>query len=342
VIPRCGKIIKVKFISSNLHYRPINTIKDPGERMATSLQKGINAAKAGHMDDALKHLKDAIIDEPQNADVWVWIAAIIDDLDKQEIFLEKALDIDPGNIPAQRGLAYLQKRKRDQAGELDDHLSDHTQPISPFPSSKKSKKGEPFSGWTKITPAEILKLQQVKENNLKNEFDSDSDARNSDKLTPFEIGLLGVVVVVFAIIGLLAASAIFEFELPISFLQNDRPSLSAEPPYQGVFLYESEAFIDIKENVGLPRSEEGIPTSTQTQPVIVIWQEDLAHESMNLIYQDGDYIPVEYYSGKGSTDLLIPISELSNGLYCLQYQPDSQESDAYYWCFKVTASGGNE
>jgi tetratricopeptide (TPR) repeat protein len=310
--------------------------------MATSLQKGINAAKAGHMDDALKHLKDAIIDEPQNADVWVWIAAIIDDLDKQEIFLEKALDIDPGNVPAQRGLAYLHKRKRDQVVEAGDHLSDHTQPISPFPASGKSKKAEQFSGWTKISPEEIIKLEKAEKHNSKNGPGSEDDVKNENELTPFEIGLLGVVVVVFAIIGLLAASAIFEFELPLSFLQENRPSLSSEPPYPGIFLYENEAFLDIKENEGLPRSEEGIPTSTQSQPIVAIWSETLNAQALNLIYQDGDYVPFDYYSGKGESDLLIPVSDLSNGLYCLQYQPGSQFSDAYYWCFKVAASGKTE
>ena len=307
--------------------------------MATSLQKGINAAKAGHMDDALKHLKDAIIDEPQNADVWVWIAAIIDDLDKQEIFLEKALDIDPGNIPAQRGLAYLHKRKRDQVVESGDHLSDHTQPISPFPASGKSEKAERFSGWTKITPEEIIKLEKAEQYNSKNGAKSEANVKEENKLTPFEIGLLGVVVVVFAIIGLLAASAIFEFDLPLAFLQNNQPGISSEPPYPGVFLYENEAFLDIKENEGLPRSEEGIPTSNQSQPIIAIWSETLNGQAMNLIFQDGDYIPFDYYSGKGEADLLIPISDLSDGLYCLQYQPGSQSSDTYYWCFKVATSG---
>ena len=38
--------------------------------MTSSLQAGINAAKAGRMQEALEHLKDAIIEEPQNADVW--------------------------------------------------------------------------------------------------------------------------------------------------------------------------------------------------------------------------------------------------------------------------------
>ena len=101
--------------------------------MPSSLQNGISAAKAGQMQQALDYLKDAIIEEPQNADVWVWIAAIIDNLDKQEIFLEKALAIDPNNIPAQRGLAYLQKRKTHENNFQGDHLSEHTKPISPNP-----------------------------------------------------------------------------------------------------------------------------------------------------------------------------------------------------------------
>jgi len=307
--------------------------------MATSLQKGINAAKAGRMDDALNFLKDAIIEEPQNADVWVWIAAIIDNLDKQEIFLEKALDIDPNNIPAQRGLAYLHQRKRDQEAVNGDHLSDHTRPISPFPTSEQSKRGERFSGWTKISPSEILELQQAKQYESQNTYTANGETKDSDKLTPFEIGLLGVVVIVFAIIGLLAASAIFEFELPISFLQSNRPRVSTEPPYPGIFLYENEAFFNIQENEGLPTTEEGIPTTTARQPLIAIWQETKTPENLNLIYQDGNYISFDRYSGSGDTELIQPVSDLSDGLYCLQYEPEMNESDAYYWCFKVISSG---
>ncbi len=309
--------------------------------MATSLQKGINAAKAGHMDNALESLKDAIIEEPQNADVWVWIAAIIDDLDKQEIFLEKALDIDPNNIPAQRGLAYLHKRRYDQNGESNDHLSDHTRPISPFPASGESKKGEHFSDWTKISPSEILELQKAGQYSPNNGADSINDV-NFNKLTPFEIGLLGVVVIVFAFIGLLAASAVFEFDLPISFLQSDHPRISIEPPYQGLFLYENEAFFNIKENDGLPTSEDGIPTSISSQPIIAVWQETMNLESIKLIYQNGDYIPIELYPGKGATELLQPTIPLQNGLYCLQYRPIEVDSDAYYWCFKISTSGENK
>ena len=307
--------------------------------MATSLQKGINAAKAGKMDEALSHLKDAIIEEPQNADVWVWIAAIIDDLDKQEIFLEKALDIDPGNIPAQRGLAYLQKRKQDQAGKGDDHLSDHTRPISPFPPSNKSKKAESFSGWTKISPAEIIELEKSGEYRPDNDLEPGNETKDPNKLTPFEFGLLGVVVIVFAIIGLLAASAIFDFDLPIAFLQTNRPRINTEPPYPGIFLYENEAFFNIKENEGLPNSEEGIPTSSHQQPIIAIWQEAADVENMNLIYQNGDYVRFDQYPGMGDTRIIQPVLELQNGLYCLQRPPETQENEAHYWCFEVSLDG---
>ncbi len=305
--------------------------------MASSLQNGINAAKAGRMDTALEHLKDAIIEEPQKADVWVWIAAIIDDLDKQEIFLEKALDIDPQNIPAQRGMAYLQKRKQDQSGKTDDHLSDHTRPISPFPASDDAKKRENFSGWSKISPSEILKFQDSSENGPK----KSKTAKDTNRLTPFEIGLLGVVVIVFSIIGILAASAIFEFELPIAFLSSNRPDLASPPPYPGVFLYENEAFYDIRGNEGLPNSEEGIPTSTSDKPVLVLLQDASNPDQMKLIYQNGDYVPFSVYPGKGDAELIRPISALDNGLYCLQYDLGLAEDTINYWCFKVMIDGEN-
>jgi hypothetical protein len=304
--------------------------------MAAALQKGINAAKAGRMDNALEYLKDAIIEEPQNADVWVWIAAIIDDLEQQEIFLEKALDIDPNNIPAQRGLAYLQKRKRDQAGKMEDHLSDHTRPISPFPVSNGAKKQNRFSDSSKISPRGILEFQDSEQNNNNQAFQPEGQSREPNKLTPFEIGLLSVVVIVFAIIGLLAASAIFEFELPLDFLKRSQPSLSTEPPFPGVFLYENDAFFPMQENQGLPKNESGIPTSMADQPLIVFHQRKADSQEIKLIYQNGNFIPFDTFREKWDTELLQPISALEDGLYCLQHTPDPPEDVAYYWCFKVT------
>ena len=78
------------------------------------------------------------------------------------------------------------------------------------------------------------------------------------------------------------------------------------------------------------------------QPVIAIWQETFEIEDINLIYQNGDYISFDQYAGMGNTDIIQPVSDLEDGLYCLQYQTAPQESESYYWCFKVSKIGGNE
>ena len=303
--------------------------------MTSSLQQGIDAAKAGRMQEALQFLKDAIIEEPQNAEVWVWIAAIIDDMDKQAIFLEKALEIDPHNIPAQRGLAYLEKRKQDEVSVMDDHLSDHTQPISPFPSGGR-KKAATTNGWTKITNEKLDNLVAPTEEKSADPNQSIDRTLNSTRLTPFEIGLLGVVALVFCFIGLLAGSALFGFELPLAFLQGERSALVSAPPYPGIFLYENEMFFEIQLHQGLPTQEQGIPTSQQTLPKIVLWQTLANRDEMKLIYETGVYIPIRAEQGKNEVVQVHPSRELEPGLYCFQQLNHSDgEADAYYWCFKV-------
>jgi len=310
--------------------------------MASSLQKGINAAKAGRMEEAVEFLKDAIIEEPQNADVWVWISAIIDDLDKQEIFLEKALAIDPHNIPAQRGLAYLQKRKRDRESVRDDHLSDHTKPISPFPASGRPEKPQRDAGWSKLDLDDLNDLAsadtgQGGDDDIKEK--TEGFFQNLPQLSLFEIILLGVVVVVFCFIGILAASALFDINLPLGFLSANRVSLSTEPPYPGVFLYENDIYFDIQRHQGLPSQEVGIPTSFITNPLIVLWETDLDPEEINLIYETGEYIPFQTYQGRGNADLIQPEAALDPGLYCFQKLAEEPAAEAAsYWCFRIDLS----
>jgi tetratricopeptide (TPR) repeat protein len=315
-----------------------------GDSMTSSLQLGINAAKAGRMQEALEFLKDAIIEEPQNAEVWVWIAAIIDDMDKQAIFLEKALEIDPHNIPAQRGLAYLEKRRRDEASVKDDHLSDYTQPISPFPLSGGRKKPPVPRRWPEISGDELDGLAQpVPQEIRRNTPPDDEDTQESSKLTPFEISLLGVIALVFCIIGLLAASALFDFELPLRFLQGERSPLVSEPPYPGVFLYENEMFFDIQQHQGLPTQEVGIPSSSQTVPLVVLWGGQAIRDQMKLIYETGAYIPIRGEELNNGTVLIQPGRDLLPGLYCFQQlNQEDPLADAAYWCFKVALSPVNE
>jgi tetratricopeptide (TPR) repeat protein len=301
--------------------------------MVSSLQQGIDAAKASRINEALDFLKDAIIEEPNNAEVWVWIAAIIDDLDKQESFLERALEIDPNNIPAQHGLAYLQKRKRDHAKFQNDHLSDHTKPISPFPTSQRPQRTAHNTDWAKLTANDLDRIAQHQPNQTK---PKNTPGSPSNKLSPLEITLLGVVVIVFCFIGLLASSALFDFELPLKFLKQDRPRLETEPPYPGVFLHENGVFFDIQQHQGIPVHEIGIPTSSERDPVIVFANSDARIDQLNLIYETGEYIPFQDYQGRGNSDLLQPEGDLQPGLYCFQQIVEAQErSDPFYWCFRM-------
>lgn len=311
--------------------------------MTSSLQQGINAAKAGRMQEALTFLKDAIIEEPQNADVWVWIAAIIDDLDKQEIFLQKALEIDPDNIPAQRGMAYLKKRKADEASVRGEHLSDHTSPISPFPASGQQPRREESPVWSKPAKNDInhLAAQPPRAETIPSA--KDGVFKNLPKLSAIEIALMGVVVIVFCLIGLLAASALFKFDLPLDFLTAERPKLASEPPYPGVFLYENERFSKIQEHTGLPAADVGIPTSSINTPIIVFYETQAEADKINLIYQTGEYISYREFRGKGDAKLLSPEVPLQDGLYCMQYsQPSSSIQNTAYWCFKVALPTNDE
>jgi tetratricopeptide (TPR) repeat protein len=311
--------------------------------MVSSLQKGIKAAKSGQMQEALAFLKDAIIEEPQNADVWVWVAAIIDDLDKQEIFLKKALEIDPQNIPAQRGMAYLQKRKRDRAADQGDHLSDHTSPISPFPGGRP-KPAKEDAGWSKLELGELDEMASEEPESAPplaadapeaGKPASDNLLKDLPKLSPFEIVLLGVVVVVFAFIGILAASAIFDFDLPVTALSGSKSNADL-PPSAGVFLLEEDTYADIQQHQGLPSQDVGIPTSHSADPTIILYDSEANPELLHLIYETGIYVTFDYETSRNGTTEMRAEEDLEPGLYCFQQMPlESTGEAASYWCFKV-------
>ena len=304
--------------------------------MPTSLQQGINAAKAGQTEEALEHLKDAIIEEPQNADVWVWIAAIIDDLEKQEIFLKKALEINPHNIPAQRGLSYLQNRKGQDNQVVSQALADHTQPISPFPKADGvNQDSQEIGPEAPLASNDPLNFARQSGGEGPNAMPGEANLA-PQRLTPLEIILLAVVVVVFTFIGLLASSAIFDFDLPWGLLTGNRPTLSADPPYPGVFLYDDKIFYDIQAHEGPPVADVGIPASSSSRPVAVFWQTNVDISSLKLLHESGTYINHAAYNSRSKAVLIQPSADLENGLYCLQVlrQQPLTNIDTYY-CFRV-------
>ncbi len=98
-----------------------------------------------------------------------------------------------------------------------------------------------MKGWSKLKLDEINKMAASGEKEEGKKPKKNKPAKSSDKLlkdlpklSAFEIVLLGVVVVVFAFIGILAASAIFDFDLPISALSGAKVT-EGLPPYAGVF-----------------------------------------------------------------------------------------------------------
>jgi hypothetical protein len=161
--------------------------------------------------------------------------------------------------------------------------------------------------------------------------------QNLPKLNALESILLVVVVLVFCFIGLLAASVLFDFDLPLNFLISNKPSLTAEPPYPGVFLYENDIYFDIQQHEGVPKQEEGIPTSNEEKPIIVFWQSAVDLEEVQLVYETGAIIPFATHEGKRDAILIQPQSPLILGLYCFQQSSESPDSAlSYYWCFRVT------
>ena len=306
--------------------------------MTSSLQLGISAAKAGRMQEALTNLKDAIIEEPHNADVWVWIAAIIDDADKQTVFLEKAIDLDPHNVPAQRGLAYLEMRKRENKNRHDDHLSDHTQPISPFPAGKRPNQTESPNHWQKISEGLLDELADSAEQpeNINLPL-SNKEGKTPIKLTPFEMSLLGIVALVFAFIGLLASSALFNFELPLHIFNKELTPQVNIPPSSGVFLYEHEDFFSLEQHVGLPNQDVGIPTTTQTLPKFIFYQSAAEVDRLTLIHETGEIFPLNIDYEENGAVTITPKNDLDPGLFCFE-QPsieDLNQTDPFYWCFHV-------
>lgn len=81
---------------------------------SSALNEAIAAARAGRREDAARMLRDVVVDEPSNADAWIWLAGVTPDLDEQRRSLDRALDIAPDNRRAQQGMAWL----RDNHPEL--------------------------------------------------------------------------------------------------------------------------------------------------------------------------------------------------------------------------------
>lgn len=296
--------------------------------MASSLQQGIDAAKSGLMEQALVHLKDAIVEEPENANVWVWLSAIIEDEEKQTIFLKKALEIDPSNRPAQRGLAFIERKKYipPKPGEK---LSDYTKPIGVFktPSqaaanvaaSAQSDRPAPQPQHVAVSPQPVAAPQPT--------------SAPAARKPWFDILLYGLILTVFIIIGILIGTTLLNVEIP--FLSRPTPVLSIQPPTEGVFARNGDQYAEMELFYKLPETEEGIPQLSNKKPSVVINTLFITIDKLQLVDERGDSVAYTATPAENNIQIVEPTEELVPGRYCLVLKFNPEKAEALYWCLKV-------
>ncbi len=298
--------------------------------MTSSLEKGIEAAKSGLMEEALRHLKDAIVEEPENANVWVWLSAIIEDEDKQTIFLKKALEIDPGNRPAQRGLAFIERKKYIPA-KPGEKLSDYTRPIGVFNQSS-------------VTPSQAAAHVAAQ-----NPIPEPAPALKSDTLLPvqapqtastararrpwLDIMLYGLTLMVFIIIGILIGSTLLNVDIP--YLSRPTQVLSVMPSANGIFIFENDQFSEMAMNQVLPDGSEGIPVTKSLKPEIVINTLVVNMNRLELHDQNDQLVAYQAVPAGNNIHVLTPETELTPGRYCLVYSLNPNKGENLYWCLLV-------
>ncbi len=304
--------------------------------MASSLQKGIDSAKLGQMDLALSYLKDAIIEEPENANVWVWLAAIIEDEAKQTIFLKKALEIDPTNHPAQRGMAYIERKKISPA-RPGEKLSDYTKPIGLFKretphleteSTQNQPEKQAASFPTKTDSPSTAPL-------TRDAVVASRERPKTNKTAWFDIVLYVFILVVFVFIGFLVGSTLLKIEIPFLTPVERTIELPALPETTGIYLYDGIDYAQMQNHLGVPEYEEGIPTTENKQPWVLIKHSGTPHPGLVFQYEDGAIVSYSDNPVNEEASLVIPDNDLLQGLYCL-IQPDSNEAELLnFWCFRI-------
>jgi hypothetical protein len=78
--------------------------------VAGLIREGISAFKAGRRQEALKMLSRATELDERNEEAWLWLSAVVDTLENQQICLENVLAINPNNTRALQGLEAIRRQ----------------------------------------------------------------------------------------------------------------------------------------------------------------------------------------------------------------------------------------
>ena len=84
-------------------------------KIVSKLQEAISTIRAGDKVQGKKLLIEVLHAEPKNETAWLWMSAVVADINQRQECLEEVLKINPNNQSAQKGLASVQRRLDEEA-----------------------------------------------------------------------------------------------------------------------------------------------------------------------------------------------------------------------------------
>jgi HEAT repeat protein len=88
------------------------------------LEMGIAAARSGNRAEARMLLEGVTLQEPDNAQAFLWLGFVLDEPKLAIRCLERVMELDPGNAQAKRGLAWLRSQQAGTGQALPQYLPD--------------------------------------------------------------------------------------------------------------------------------------------------------------------------------------------------------------------------
>ncbi|HQL91794.1 MAG TPA: hypothetical protein PK381_00400 [Anaerolineaceae bacterium] len=303
--------------------------------MGTSLQQGIEAAKAGKLGLALEHLKNAVVEEPKNPEVWVWLAGIIDDEEKQRVFLNKALELDPDNVAAQRGIAYLQRQKYvpSQSSVTENKLATEKSPQSEDEPDLEYPDPNDLTMHVETFAKQVDAIGDPQAPSQAQIVRESKTLKTKPKRSIVDILIYGLTLIVFTIIGILIGATIKNRNI-IPPEPTEQAQISPQSPGDGVFLSVNNVFYKMALGQNEPPADDGIPSIMARLPKIVVNNALLIPTKLKLLDENNNDISFTVEENPDTSFTISPTSGLAPGQYCLLH-PISDENQAFYWCFKV-------
>jgi hypothetical protein len=102
------------------------------------LLKGIAAAKAKQVGEALAFLRQVVEVDPYNQMAWLWLSEVVETDEQRVICLENVLALNPDNKAAQEGLALLKRRVA-----AEETLSEGVERSAPLMTTASAPSSEP-------------------------------------------------------------------------------------------------------------------------------------------------------------------------------------------------------